>query len=93
VPAGLFGQRQVIEIGPMSGKSNVIYWLQARGMDVTGDRVSRIYEAAKRSSAVLAEHEVLSLLHDDHNGPSRPPEGIHPSPVCAGVSSSAGESL
>ncbi|MBA0085003.1 MAG: 2-isopropylmalate synthase, partial [Acidobacteria bacterium Pan2503] len=27
VPAHLFGMEQVIEIGPMSGKSNVLYWL------------------------------------------------------------------
>src|SRR5512141_1618593 len=32
VPAGLFGLEQVIEIGPMSGKSNVIYWLEKRGI-------------------------------------------------------------
>jgi isopropylmalate/homocitrate/citramalate synthase len=68
VPAGLFGQRQVIEIGPMSGKSNVIYWLEKRGMDATGERVSRIYEFAKRSSSVLKEQQVMNLLRDDTVG-------------------------
>jgi 2-isopropylmalate synthase len=90
VPAGLFGQRQVIEIGPMSGKSNVIYWLQARGIDATGDRVSRIYEAAKRSSLVLEEQEVMDLLYDDAGGTPASPGSTLPSPLCAAV---GGESL
>src|SRR5262245_1315638 len=47
VPAGLFGKQQVIEIGPMSGKSNVIYWLETHGIEVTEEHVSRIYECAK----------------------------------------------
>ena len=31
VPASMIGCRQVIEVGPMSGESNVVYWLQERG--------------------------------------------------------------
>lgn len=61
VPAGQFGLKQVIEIGPMSGKSNVIYWLESRGMEATDERVTRIYERAKSSTAVLEEHEVMKL--------------------------------
>src|SRR3989440_5901963 len=62
VPAGLFGLKQKIEIGPMSGKSNVIYWLESRGLEATDERVSRIYEHAKKSSAVLEEDEVMRLV-------------------------------
>src|SRR5687768_18131054 len=62
VPAGLFGMEQVIEIGPMSGKSNVIYWLEKRGIEASDDRVNRIYERAKQSSAVLAADEILQLV-------------------------------
>jgi len=62
VPAGLFGQRQLIEVGPMSGKSNVIYWLETHGIEVTEELVSRIYEHAKKSPSVLAEDEMLGLL-------------------------------
>ncbi|MDT4898284.1 MAG: hypothetical protein QOH25_3361 [Acidobacteriota bacterium] len=62
VPASLFGLKQKIEIGPMSGKSNVIYWLESRGMEATEERVSRIYEHAKQSSAVLEEDEVKRLV-------------------------------
>ena len=32
VPASLVGREQVIEVGPMSGKSNVVYWLEKRGI-------------------------------------------------------------
>lgn len=62
VPAGLFGLRQVIEVGPMSGKSNVVYWLESRGIEPTDDRVTRIYDEAKKAAGVLEEHEVLALV-------------------------------
>ena len=62
VPAGLFGLEQVIEIGPMSGKSNVIYWLEKRGIEASEERVNRIYEAAKASSGVLAEDDIRKLV-------------------------------
>jgi isopropylmalate/homocitrate/citramalate synthase len=62
VPAGQFGLEQVIEIGPMSGKSNVIYWLEKRGIEASDDRVNRIYDCAKQSSAVLTPDEILQLV-------------------------------
>ncbi|MDT4968470.1 MAG: hypothetical protein QOJ64_3207 [Acidobacteriota bacterium] len=62
VPAALFGLKQTIEIGPMSGKSNVIYWLETRGIEATEDRVARIYEHAKKSSSLLEEDEVMRLV-------------------------------
>ncbi len=62
VPAGLFGLRQIIEIGPMSGKSNVIFWLETHDIEATEDRVGRIYERAKKSSSVLNEDEVMQLV-------------------------------
>lgn len=62
VPAGQFGLEQVVEIGPMSGKSNVIYWLEKRGIEAKEDRVSRIYDRAKQASAVLADDEIMRLV-------------------------------
>src|SRR5205807_8363876 len=62
VPAGQFGLKQVIEIGPMSGKSNVIFWLETRGLEASEDRIARIYERAKQASAVLSEDEVIALV-------------------------------
>ena len=76
VPAGLFGQRQVIEIGPMSGKSNVIYWLETRGFHATEERVSCIYDFAKKSSSVLEEDQVLSLLQ--HEGAEFSESSVRP---------------
>ncbi len=62
VPAGLFGMRQVIEIGPMSGKSNIVFWLETRGIEASEERVTRIYERAKKSPSVLEEDEVMQLV-------------------------------
>ncbi|MDQ5846334.1 MAG: LeuA family protein [Acidobacteriota bacterium] len=62
VPAGEFGLEQIVEIGPMSGKSNVIYWLERRGIEPSDERVTRIYDRAKQASAVLADDEIMQLV-------------------------------
>jgi 2-isopropylmalate synthase len=61
VPAHLFGLEQVIEIGPMSGRSNVIYWFGKHGMAATDELVEHILAAAKQSTSVLTEEEILAL--------------------------------
>ncbi len=61
VPAHLFGLEQVIEIGPMSGKSNVLYWLEKRGLGGDEALANRIFEAAKKSSRVMSDPEILAL--------------------------------
>lgn len=62
VPAELFGCTQVIEIGPMSGESNVVYWLQEHGIEPRADLVRVIFEAAKRGAGLLNEAEILQLV-------------------------------
>jgi 2-isopropylmalate synthase len=62
VPASLFGLKQSVEIGPMSGKSNVIFWLESRGIEASEERVSRIFESAKQSSHVMEESDVMALV-------------------------------
>jgi 2-isopropylmalate synthase len=62
VPAHLFGLEQIIEIGPMSGRSNIVYWLGKRGIPMSDEIVDRIFAAAKQSSCVLTEAEVLALV-------------------------------
>jgi 2-isopropylmalate synthase len=62
VPAGEFGLEQTITIGPMSGRSNVLYFLERRGLEPTDERVKRILDLAKRSARVLTEAEVRSAL-------------------------------
>lgn len=61
VPAHLFGLQQIVEIGPMSGKSNVIYWLTRHGIPETDELVNRIFEVAKQSPRVLTDDEVKAL--------------------------------
>src|SRR6266487_3065417 len=39
VPADMVGRHQEIEVGPMSGESNVRYWLESRGIAATPERV------------------------------------------------------
>jgi isopropylmalate/homocitrate/citramalate synthase len=61
VPSHWFGIDQKIEIGPMSGKSNIIYWLEKRGVTPTDDLVDRIFTRAKQASRVLTDDEVLQM--------------------------------
>ena len=61
VPSHLFGLDQIIEIGPMSGKSNVLFWLERHNISADDAVVNRIFDAAKQSSRVLTESEVQAL--------------------------------
>ena len=58
VPAHYFGLEQTIEIGPMSGKSNVSFWLERHGIQATDELVDRIYQTAKASDHCLSEEEI-----------------------------------
>ncbi len=59
VPARLVGRAQQIEIGPMSGKSNVVFWLERHGLTAEDEMVDRIFRRAKASLTVLTEQEIL----------------------------------
>ena len=62
VPAGLVGRHQAIEIGHMSGRSNVIYWLESRGIEAEEALVDRIFDHAKRSDHTLTDEEIEALI-------------------------------
>jgi 2-isopropylmalate synthase len=62
VPAKMLNREQSIEIGPMSGKSNVIFWLERNGIDPTKERVDRIFNCAKQSDSVLTDEQVKGLI-------------------------------
>src|SRR5262249_38298336 len=64
VPSSLFGLDQVIEIGPMSGKSNVLFWLERHGIPASDDLVNRIFDAAKQSARVLTDAELQALCSE-----------------------------
>jgi len=58
VPAGDFGLEQRISVGPMSGKSNVIWKLERLGIAATEENVGAVLAAAKRSKRLLTDDEV-----------------------------------
>lgn len=62
VPASMVGREQEIDVGPMSGKSNVVFWLERRGLPAGDEVVDRIFAKAKRSSCVLTEDEIRGEL-------------------------------
>ena len=62
VPAALVGRRQEIEIGPLAGHSNVVYWLEMNGYDPSPPRVDRILQVAKNSPRILSEAEIRAVL-------------------------------
>jgi 2-isopropylmalate synthase len=62
VPSHVFGLQQVIDIGPMSGRSNVLFWLEQRGLPISDQVVDRIYKRAKASDHTLSEAEILECV-------------------------------
>ncbi|MGE0702424.1 MAG: LeuA family protein [Vicinamibacterales bacterium] len=64
VPASLVGRFQRIEIGPMSGRSNVVYWLESRGMIANEVVVERILSIAKAGRRTLTASEVQGILEE-----------------------------
>ena len=63
VPARMVGRVQHIEIGPLSGKSNVIFWLEQHGFVPADNVVDRVFRRAKSSLRVLTEQEILDEIH------------------------------
>jgi isopropylmalate/homocitrate/citramalate synthase len=63
VPASLVGREQEIEVGPMSGKSNVTYWLERHGIPCSDATVDRVFAKAKSSTTVLTEAEILAEVY------------------------------
>jgi 2-isopropylmalate synthase len=59
VPAHYFGLEQIIEVGPMSGKSNIVFWLERHGLSASDGVVDRIFQRAKMSDRMLTENEIL----------------------------------
>jgi 2-isopropylmalate synthase len=62
VPASLVGRRQEIEVGPMSGESNVVFWLEQRGFEATADRVKAVFQRAKSVDRLLLDDEIRAVL-------------------------------
>jgi 2-isopropylmalate synthase len=61
VPSHWFGMDQRIEVGPLSGKSNVIHWLENHGMAADEGLVDKIFARAKQTDHLLTDTEILEL--------------------------------
>jgi 2-isopropylmalate synthase len=64
VPASLVGRQQEIEIGPLSGRSNVVFWLESRNLPANDEIVDRIFAAAKASNRTLTHDQVQSIVDE-----------------------------
>ncbi|HXY78373.1 MAG TPA: LeuA family protein [Candidatus Acidoferrales bacterium] len=62
VPSHVFGLDQIIDVGPMSGKSNILFWLERHGIAATDGVVDRIYQRAKQSDHTLTDAEILECV-------------------------------
>ena len=62
IPASLVGRHQTITIGPMSGQANVVAWLKDHQMEPTPSRITLILNAAKQTTHILSDDEIMSLM-------------------------------
>jgi 2-isopropylmalate synthase len=68
VPADDFGMEQIIEIGPMSGKSNVRFWLEKHEIPMTEELVDEIFKEAKRVKTVLTDGQITDVINRFKSG-------------------------
>ena len=62
VPAGMVGLGQKIRVGPMSGRSNVIWVLEKLGIEPTDELVEKLLDAGKSSKRLLTDAQIRHLL-------------------------------
>ena len=63
VPASMVGREQRIEVGPMSGISNVQCWLEDHGIAARPELVDAVFQRAKESDRILTDDEIFALVH------------------------------
>ncbi len=65
VPADVFGRRQEVEIGPMSGQANVLYWLAEHGVEQPSpELVQALFQAAKQSTSTLHAERIAAICSE-----------------------------
>jgi 2-isopropylmalate synthase len=62
VPASLVGREQEVEVGPLSGKWNVIFWLEKHGLQASEEVVDRILARGKQATTTLTTDEILEVI-------------------------------
>jgi 2-isopropylmalate synthase len=75
VPAGMVGMHQTIEVGFMSGVSNVVHWLHSKGIEPSDHLVEEIFKAAKERNRVLSDAELMEICKFERE------EREHPLPL------------
>ena len=70
VPAGEFGKQQTIEIGHMSGLSNVMYWLEQNELDAETTLAEHLLNIAKMKNRVLSDQELHAAIEEFKNQPA-----------------------
>jgi 2-isopropylmalate synthase len=77
VPASLFGLEQTIEVSPVSGLSNVRYWLNEHGYDSSDNTLCDIvFALAKRSDHTLTRVEIEEEIAACREGGPGSSEGV-----------------
>ncbi|MCA8958253.1 MAG: 2-isopropylmalate synthase [Planctomycetes bacterium] len=61
VPAAMVGLEQKIGVGPMSGRSNVMWVLERMGIEPTDARIQRVLDGGKASKRLLSEARIREL--------------------------------
>ncbi len=64
VPASAFGRKQEIEIGHMSGLSNVVYWFESHGVPYDERVAHRVFDRAKASHRTLTDEEIWQMVRE-----------------------------
>ena len=68
VPAGDYGLEQVIRVGHMSGKSNIIHWLEAKEIEVEDSLVEYLFNVAKSKNRLMTDEELLLCVQAHKEG-------------------------
>lgn len=64
VPAGIVGLQQKIRIGHMSGRSNIVFWLQQHGYEGDDELVEYMFEVAKQQPRLMRDDEVVAAVDE-----------------------------
>lgn len=62
VPAADFGLQQVIRVGHMSGRSNILWWLEQKGIEATDELVAHLFEVAKSQPRNMEDFEIEQAI-------------------------------
>jgi 2-isopropylmalate synthase len=62
VPAADFGLQQVIRVGHMSGRSNILWWLEQKGLEATDELVAHLFEVAKSQPRNMEDFEIEQAI-------------------------------